>query len=179
MTNLCIRNQDQTANSVSPKVTQTTNDQKNQPLIMFCRVQDAARSLYCRSGDQAGSLASAGVTTRLSLNPVISMRYKCVSPPSPVSDTGCCLKYIKTRPFGAQVGASTKKPRANKRSPLPSTFITPMKNSPRYILVKAIISPRGDHTGVAYRPLPKLMRRTRRYHQHAWYRAVAIRPCRN
>ena len=33
-----VRKQAQPVNSETPKITQTTNDQKNQPLIMFCTV---------------------------------------------------------------------------------------------------------------------------------------------
>ena len=59
------------------------------------------------SGDQAGSEASAGVTIIRSLYPVKSIEY---------SLTGALLrefplswrKYINTRPFGDQVGPSTR-----------------------------------------------------------------------
>ena len=35
-------------------------------------------------------------------------------------------KYIRTRPFGDQVGPSTRKPLANRRSPEPSGYMTPI-----------------------------------------------------
>ena len=44
------------------------------------------------------------------------------------------------------------------RSSLPSVRITPIWNRPAFCLVKAIKSPRGDQTGVPYRPDPLLIR---------------------
>ncbi len=38
--------------------------------------------------------------------------------------------------------------------------MTPIKKEPPSIFVKAIWSPRGDHTGVPYLPEPKLIRLT-------------------
>src|SRR5215831_1929221 len=105
-------------------------------------------------GDQAGSDASVAVGTGLSNRPVMSI---CASEAPPPRFS---RKNISTRPLGAHVGPSTRKPLASMRSPPPSGRITPMPKLPPVILVKAIRSPRGDHTGVAYLPSPKLMRRS-------------------
>ncbi len=73
------------------------------------------------------------------------------NPPPRLSRAAVCRQNISTRPFGAKVGPSTEKPSDRMRSPDPSGCITPMEklpNSPPN-RVKAIRSPRGDHTGVA------------------------------
>ena len=57
-------------------------------------------------------------------------------------------KNITTRPFGAKVGPSLWNPSVRMRSPEPSGFMMPMAKLPRPCLVKAMKSPRGDHTGV-------------------------------
>ena len=54
-----------------------------------------------------------------------------------------------TRPFGAQVGLSSRLLRVSRRSSLPSGRITPMLNMPPLITMNAIRSPRGDQTGAA------------------------------
>mgnify|MGYP001232796626 CR=1 FL=1 len=51
----------------------------------------------------------------ISLCPVISTLNSLTFPPLPSVSDFCCLKYIKTLPLGAQVGASTKKPLAIKQ----------------------------------------------------------------
>ena len=53
-----------------------------------------------------------------------------------------------TRPFGAKVGPSLWKPSVRMRSPEPSGFMMPMAKLPCRCLVKAMMSPRGDQTGV-------------------------------
>src|SRR5262249_539977 len=101
---------------------------------------------YCGiKGDQAGSEASVGVGTGRSKRPVMSVCCRPTGPPRP------CVKYINTRPLGAQVGPSTRKPLLSMRSPPPSERMTPMPKFPPEPanLVKAMRSPRGDHTGVA------------------------------
>jgi hypothetical protein len=53
-----------------------------------------------------------------------------------------------TRPFGLQVGPSSRNDAVSSRSSLPSVRITPMWKRPAFCLVKAMRSPRGDQTGV-------------------------------
>ena len=110
------------------------------------RADFARRESLCRyssNGDQAGSEAKFLLGIDCSLRPVRSMVFSR-GPPVPAS----WLKNISTRPFGAQVGPSWEKPVDRMRSPYPSVFMTPIENWPPDCLVKAIRSPRGDHTGV-------------------------------
>src|SRR5260370_5677901 len=112
--------------------------QENDHILRYCGIK----------GDQAGSDASVGVGTGRSKRPVMSIWFSVTDPARP-PELGCWRKNIRTRPLGAQVGPSTRKPLASMRSPLPSVRITPMPKLPPVILVKAMKSPRGDHTGVA------------------------------
>src|SRR5262245_38293862 len=105
---------------------------------------------YLSKGDHAGSEAKPGVDTGRSLYPVTSTLKSFGPPCSP----GLSRKNMRTRPFGAQVGPSLWNPSVSILSPEPSGFITPMANRPPFILVKATWSPRGDQTGVEYRPSP-------------------------
>ena len=75
-----------------------------------------------------------------------------------VVETGILNLVRMRRKIGAaicrkwnSVGA-TSKPLASNLSAVPSVLIIPIKNSPPNIFVKAITSPLGDHTGVAYLP---------------------------
>src|SRR4051812_40554642 len=130
------------------------------PAVQMFLTIDPALSLanqpppvLCSEGDQAGSEASPGVITRRSFRPVTSTDQIWEPwPPSRVRVN------IRTRPLGAQVGPSSSQPEEISRSPPPSGRITPISKRPPSCLVKAIRSPRGDHTGVPLRPAPKLMR---------------------
>ena len=113
---------------------------------------------YVPKGDHAGSEASTGVTTGVRCSP--SRRwYKARATPRP----------SRLRGFRARTSA---RGRSARRSALHQPAIGEDDAHPSHrdasrrwrigrvagIRVKAIRSPRGDHTGVAYRPLPKLMR---------------------
>src|SRR5580704_17666245 len=102
------------------------------------------------SGDQAGSEASVGVVTARSLKPVMSIDTRR-EPPERDPLPGESRQNMITRPFGQKVGPSTSHAADSRRSADPSGCITPIAKlsvSPPS-LVKAIRSPRGDHTGVA------------------------------
>ena len=97
-----------------------------------------------KSGDQAGSEAAVAVATRRRLRPEISTEKSAGCPSAPALSR----VNIKTRPFGAQVGPSSRKEAVNNRSAEPSVRITPMWKRPAFCLVKAMKSPLGDQTGV-------------------------------
>src|SRR4051812_8858595 len=87
----------------------------------------AEMAVYVPSGDQAGSEASAGVSTGRSLKPVISTETRREENPRPrASWDRVSRQNISTRPFGAKVGPSTSHPSDRIRSPDPSGCITPM-----------------------------------------------------
>src|SRR3954468_200011 len=113
--------------------------QTNSTRAIFARVDAQDHILrYCGiKGDHAGSDASVGVGTCRSKRPVMSIALSVTDPARP-PELGCWRKNISTRPFGAQVGPSTRKPLASMRSPLPSGRMTPMPKLPPVILVKAM-----------------------------------------
>src|ERR1700722_4175710 len=123
--------------------------------------ESPANQPHAARGDHAGSEAAVGVPTTRSLKPVMSIDTRREEKPEPrLSRPAACRQNIRTRPFGAKVGPSTEKPSDRMRSPEPSGCMTPIEKLPASPpnRVKAMRSPRGDHTGVAYRPDPKLIR---------------------
>src|SRR3989344_8627941 len=98
-------------------------------------------AFYGSTGPQLGSEPSCGFCSLRMFTPVRSTCHRLDLPSLPRD----VRKNCSTRPFGDQVGASSCQSLVSRRSPPPDGVITPMRNSPPPILVKAIKSPRGDH----------------------------------
>src|SRR5205085_3119540 len=113
-------------------------DGEEVPLHAYSLLTDAQG----RIGPQAGSDPSSGVGILRSWVPVRSTCQTLDRPERP----WLVRKNWITRPLGDQLGASSCQLSVSSRSPPPDGLITPIRKLPA-ILVKAMRSPRGLHSG--------------------------------